>query len=138
MPPKRNNMSTAAIERLISQRVVDALLDYEANQNSGNRNGNRNEATIQEVKNSYVRTVEHDAAYEMPWKNLMKMMTESYYSRSKIKKLETELEMVKLGEGCMLWEEEKPIKTLATLQMISMLKERYFSSCLVKPNLELS
>ncbi|GKB74107.1 reverse transcriptase domain-containing protein [Tanacetum coccineum] len=43
MPPKRNSMSATAIERLISQRVVDVLLDYEANQNgNGNENGNGN------------------------------------------------------------------------------------------------
>ncbi|GJX21192.1 hypothetical protein Tco_0223869 [Tanacetum coccineum] len=41
--------------------------------------------------NSHVRTVGHDAAYGMPWKTLKKMMTEAYYPRSKIKKLETEL-----------------------------------------------
>ncbi|GKB07779.1 putative reverse transcriptase domain-containing protein [Tanacetum coccineum] len=40
--------------------------------------------------NSHVRTVGHDAAYGMPWKTLMKMMTENYYPRSEIKKLETE------------------------------------------------
>ncbi|GJT28688.1 reverse transcriptase domain-containing protein [Tanacetum coccineum] len=37
--------------------------------------------------------------------------------------------MVKLVEGCMLWEEEKPIKTLTSLQIIVMLKERSFLSC---------
>nr|GEV05359.1 RNA-directed DNA polymerase, eukaryota, reverse transcriptase zinc-binding domain protein [Tanacetum cinerariifolium] len=42
MPPKRNGMSAAVIEPLISQRVADALSDYEANQNSGNGNDNRN------------------------------------------------------------------------------------------------
>ncbi|GJU60604.1 hypothetical protein Tco_0464249 [Tanacetum coccineum] len=36
-------MSTIAIEQLITQRVTDALLAYEANQNSGNGNGNRND-----------------------------------------------------------------------------------------------
>ncbi|GJX19563.1 hypothetical protein Tco_0222240, partial [Tanacetum coccineum] len=41
--------------------------------------------------NSHVRTVGHDAAYEMPWKTLMKMMTENYCLRSEIKKLEIEL-----------------------------------------------
>nr|GEY83205.1 putative reverse transcriptase domain, ribonuclease H-like domain, retroviral aspartyl protease [Tanacetum cinerariifolium] len=34
--------------------------------------------------------VGQDAAYEMPWKTLMKMMTENYCLRSEIKKLETE------------------------------------------------
>ncbi|GKE61185.1 reverse transcriptase domain-containing protein, partial [Tanacetum coccineum] len=37
------------------------------------------------------RTVVHDAAYGMPWKTLMKMMTKNYCLRSEIKKLETEL-----------------------------------------------
>nr|GEU35607.1 hypothetical protein [Tanacetum cinerariifolium] len=41
--------------------------------------------------NSHVRTVRHDAAYEMTWKSLMKMMTEAYCQRNEIKKLENEL-----------------------------------------------
>ncbi|GJR27282.1 reverse transcriptase domain-containing protein [Tanacetum coccineum] len=41
--------------------------------------------------NSHVMIVCHDAAYGMPWKTLMKMMTKNYYPRSDIKKLETEL-----------------------------------------------
>ncbi|GKC03823.1 hypothetical protein Tco_0995433 [Tanacetum coccineum] len=36
MAPKKNGMSAAAIEELIAQRVADALVDYEANRNSGN------------------------------------------------------------------------------------------------------
>ncbi|GJX13020.1 reverse transcriptase domain-containing protein [Tanacetum coccineum] len=36
-------------------------------------------------------TVGHDAAYKMPWKTLMKKMTETYCPRSEIKKLEMEL-----------------------------------------------
>nr|GFA06271.1 hypothetical protein [Tanacetum cinerariifolium] len=147
MPPNGNNMSAAAIERLISQRVANALLTYEANQNSGNINENGNgshnsgdgsrrplhtahRCTYKEflncqplnfkgtkrtvglahwfekiefvfhisncvvecqVKyttctllggaltwwNSHVRIVGHDAAYEILWNNLMKMMTEA-------------------------------------------------------------
>ncbi|GJS06469.1 reverse transcriptase domain-containing protein [Tanacetum coccineum] len=165
MPPKRNGISAAAIEQLITQRVVDALLTYEANRNNENGNGNGNDngngshdlasggrrtlhtarvctykeflncqprnfkgnegsvglaywfekmesifhisnCTVEcQVKyatctllggaltwwNSYVRAVGHDAAYEMTWKSLMKMMTEAYYPRSEIKKLEIEL-----------------------------------------------
>ncbi|GJW96695.1 RNA-directed DNA polymerase, eukaryota [Tanacetum coccineum] len=41
--------------------------------------------------NSYVKTVGYDAAYGMPWKTLMKMMTFKYCPRSKIKKLEIEI-----------------------------------------------
>nr|GEV37979.1 hypothetical protein [Tanacetum cinerariifolium] len=41
--------------------------------------------------NSHVRTVGHDATYEMSWKDLMKMMTEAYFPRNEIQKLENEL-----------------------------------------------
>ncbi|GKB50867.1 hypothetical protein Tco_0901620 [Tanacetum coccineum] len=40
--------------------------------------------------NSQVKTVGLVAVYEMPWKTLMKMMTDKYYPRSEIKKLEIE------------------------------------------------
>nr|GFC94591.1 reverse transcriptase domain-containing protein [Tanacetum cinerariifolium] len=33
----------------------------------------------------------HEAAYGMPWKTLIKMMTEKYYPRNEIRKLEMEL-----------------------------------------------
>nr|GEZ36397.1 hypothetical protein [Tanacetum cinerariifolium] len=36
-------------------------------------------------------TVGHEATYEMPWKTLMRMMTDKYYPRNEIKKLEMEL-----------------------------------------------
>ncbi|GKG06143.1 reverse transcriptase domain-containing protein, partial [Tanacetum coccineum] len=41
--------------------------------------------------NSHVRNVGHDAAYEMTWKSLMKLMTEAYCPRNEIQKLENEL-----------------------------------------------
>nr|GEV48040.1 retrotransposon protein, putative, unclassified [Tanacetum cinerariifolium] len=44
------------------------------------------EATIQDV-NSHVRTVGYDAAYEMTWKSLIKMMTEAYCPRNEIQKM---------------------------------------------------
>nr|GEY07512.1 reverse transcriptase domain-containing protein [Tanacetum cinerariifolium] len=37
------------------------------------------------------RTVGHDVAYEMSWKDLMKMITEAYCPRNEIHKLESEL-----------------------------------------------
>ncbi|GJZ37748.1 reverse transcriptase domain-containing protein [Tanacetum coccineum] len=37
-----------------------------------------------------VKTVGHDAAYEMTWKSLIMMMTEAYCPRSEIKKLKIE------------------------------------------------
>nr|GEV07668.1 hypothetical protein [Tanacetum cinerariifolium] len=41
--------------------------------------------------NTNVKTVGHDAAYGMPWKTLMKMMTDKYCPRNEIKKLEMEI-----------------------------------------------
>ncbi|GJV24943.1 reverse transcriptase domain-containing protein [Tanacetum coccineum] len=41
--------------------------------------------------NTHVKTVGHDAAYSMPWKTLMKMMTDKYCPRNEIKKLEIEI-----------------------------------------------
>ncbi|GJX98111.1 reverse transcriptase domain-containing protein [Tanacetum coccineum] len=41
--------------------------------------------------NFHARTVRHDAAYEMTWKNLIKMITEAYCPRNEIQKLENEL-----------------------------------------------
>ncbi|GJY75931.1 putative reverse transcriptase domain-containing protein [Tanacetum coccineum] len=41
--------------------------------------------------NTHVKTVDQDAAYGMPWKTLMKMMTDKYYPRNEIKKLEMEI-----------------------------------------------
>ncbi|GJR03005.1 reverse transcriptase domain-containing protein [Tanacetum coccineum] len=41
--------------------------------------------------NSHIKTVGHDAAYGMPWKTLMKMMTDKYCPRGEIKKLEIEI-----------------------------------------------
>ncbi|GKB34326.1 putative reverse transcriptase domain-containing protein, partial [Tanacetum coccineum] len=41
--------------------------------------------------NAHVRTTGHDVAYAMTWTNLKKKMTDKYFPRSKIKKLEVEL-----------------------------------------------
>ncbi|GJY61409.1 reverse transcriptase domain-containing protein [Tanacetum coccineum] len=38
--------------------------------------------------NSHVKTVTHEVAYAMAWKTLKKMMTDKYYPRGEIKKLE--------------------------------------------------
>nr|GEX03569.1 hypothetical protein [Tanacetum cinerariifolium] len=41
--------------------------------------------------NTHVKTVGHDAAYGMPWKTLMKMMTDKYCPQNEIRKLEMEM-----------------------------------------------
>ncbi|GJW19065.1 putative reverse transcriptase domain-containing protein [Tanacetum coccineum] len=45
--------------------------------------------------NSHVKTISHEAAYGMTWKTLKKMMTDKYYPRGEIKKLEIELMFLK-------------------------------------------
>ncbi|GKF61257.1 hypothetical protein Tco_0181311, partial [Tanacetum coccineum] len=44
--------------------------------------------------NSHVRTVGYDAAYEMSWKDMMKMMNEAYCPKNEIQKLEKEEDKV--------------------------------------------
>nr|GEZ44595.1 hypothetical protein [Tanacetum cinerariifolium] len=46
--------------------------------------------------NTHVKAVGHDAAYGMPWKTLMKMMTDKYCPQNEIRKLEMEIECPKL------------------------------------------
>nr|GEZ98879.1 hypothetical protein [Tanacetum cinerariifolium] len=41
--------------------------------------------------NTHVQTVGHEAAYGMSWKTLMKMMTDKYYPRNEIRKLEVRI-----------------------------------------------
>nr|GFC33945.1 hypothetical protein [Tanacetum cinerariifolium] len=41
--------------------------------------------------NTHVKTVGHDATYGIPWKTLMKMMTDNYYPPNEIKQLEMEI-----------------------------------------------
>nr|GEX14909.1 reverse transcriptase domain-containing protein [Tanacetum cinerariifolium] len=40
--------------------------------------------------NGHLRTLGHDAAYDMTWETLKKKMTDKYYPRGEIKKLEIE------------------------------------------------
>nr|GEX39070.1 hypothetical protein [Tanacetum cinerariifolium] len=96
-------MSSEAIEELITQRVADALETYKTNRNTrnGNENGNGigsgSQSDGESGSKRIVHTargctiVGHDAAYNMSWKDLMKMMIEAYCSRNRIQKLESEL-----------------------------------------------
>ncbi|GKC45800.1 reverse transcriptase domain-containing protein [Tanacetum coccineum] len=49
--------------------------------------------------NSYVRIVGHDVAYAMTWTKLKKKMTDKYYPRNEMKKLETKLWNLKVKES---------------------------------------
>ncbi|GKE08940.1 putative reverse transcriptase domain-containing protein [Tanacetum coccineum] len=52
--------------------------------------------------NSYVRTIGHVVAYAMTWTNLKKKMTDKYYPRGEIKKLEVVLWNLKVKESDMI------------------------------------
>ncbi|GJR65001.1 major facilitator superfamily domain protein [Tanacetum coccineum] len=49
--------------------------------------------------NSHVKTVTHEVAYAIPWKILKKMMTDKYFPRGEIKKLEIEMWNLKVKES---------------------------------------
>nr|GEY06816.1 reverse transcriptase domain-containing protein [Tanacetum cinerariifolium] len=48
---------------------------------------------------SHVKTVGQDAAYDMPWNTLMKMITAKYYPQNEIKKLEMKIWELKVKES---------------------------------------
>nr|GFA76336.1 hypothetical protein [Tanacetum cinerariifolium] len=52
--------------------------------------------------NTHVQTIGHEAAYDMSWKMLMKMMTEKYCPRNEIRKLEMELWDLKVKDSDMI------------------------------------
>nr|GEY89493.1 hypothetical protein [Tanacetum cinerariifolium] len=47
-------------------------------------------------RKSYVNAIGHNAAYGMTWKSLMKMLTDKYYPRGEIKKLEIKIWSLKV------------------------------------------
>ncbi|GKF00116.1 reverse transcriptase domain-containing protein [Tanacetum coccineum] len=49
--------------------------------------------------NSYVKTIGHNAAYGMPWKTLIKMITNKYCPKGEIKKLDIEVWNLKVKES---------------------------------------
>ncbi|GJR61350.1 putative reverse transcriptase domain-containing protein [Tanacetum coccineum] len=110
------SVTNAQFQEIINQGVTAALAARDANR-STNGDDNHNSGTgvrrtervarkfENQVKfttctlhsvtltwrNTYVKTAGHDAAYDMPWKTLMKMMTDKYCPRNEIKKLEIEI-----------------------------------------------
>ncbi|GJW65085.1 reverse transcriptase domain-containing protein [Tanacetum coccineum] len=73
-------VTNAQLKALINQGVADALAARDADR-SRNGDASHNSGT----------GIGHDAAYDIPWKTLMKMMTDIYYPRNEIKKLEMEI-----------------------------------------------
>ncbi|GJU99036.1 reverse transcriptase domain-containing protein [Tanacetum coccineum] len=109
--PTTTSVTNAQLKAMIDQGVTDALEARDANKiingddshNSGTR-VRRTERTARECtytdflkcqplnfKGTEGVAVGHDSAYSMPWKILMKMMTDKYCPRNESKKLEKEI-----------------------------------------------
>ncbi|GJS78943.1 putative reverse transcriptase domain-containing protein [Tanacetum coccineum] len=117
--PKTTNttsVTNAQLQAMIDQGVTAALAARDADRNTNGDDSHnsgtgvrRTERTAREFENqvkfatctlhsvaltwwnTHVKIVGHDAAYGMPWKTLMKMMTDKYCPRNEIKKLEMEI-----------------------------------------------
>ncbi|GJW69527.1 putative reverse transcriptase domain-containing protein [Tanacetum coccineum] len=90
MAPNKSGMRAVDIEELITQRVTKALTAQDSNRNSRDcHNSDTNssgggERTTSTGLRKWNMTVGHDAAYVIPWKTLMKMMTENYCPRRSV------------------------------------------------------
>ncbi|GJT72334.1 reverse transcriptase domain-containing protein [Tanacetum coccineum] len=108
------SVTNAQLQVMIDQGVTTALATRDADRNTNDDDSHksgmgvrRTERTAHEFENQFntctlhsvaltwwnthVKTVGHDATYGMPWKTLMKMMTNKYCPRNEIKKLEMEI-----------------------------------------------
>nr|GEY45173.1 hypothetical protein [Tanacetum cinerariifolium] len=94
MAPRRTTRSTADSETInatmITNAQLQAMIDQGVTAALATRDALRS-TNGDDSHNSETGTVGHEAAYDMSWKTLMKMMTDKYCPRNEIKKLEMEL-----------------------------------------------
>ncbi|GKC04991.1 putative reverse transcriptase domain-containing protein, partial [Tanacetum coccineum] len=118
------SVTNAQLQAMIDQGVTAALAARDANRSTNGDDSHnsgtgvrRTERAAREFENqvkfatctlhsvaltwwnTHVKTVGHDAAYGMPWKTLMKMMTDKYCPQNEIKKLEMEIWDLKVKES---------------------------------------
>ncbi|GJW81051.1 putative reverse transcriptase domain-containing protein [Tanacetum coccineum] len=113
------SVTNAQLQAMIDQGVTAALVARDADRNTNDDDSHnsgtgvrRTEQTAHECtytdflkcqplnfKGTKGVAVGHDAAYGMPWKTLMKMMTNKYCPRNEIKKLEMEIWDLKVKES---------------------------------------
>ncbi|GJW97600.1 putative reverse transcriptase domain-containing protein [Tanacetum coccineum] len=109
MAPKRATRSTPAatttttsvtnakLQAMIHQGVISALAARDAIRSMNCEDSHIQERVLEAMGNaltwwnSHVKTVGNDVAYAMTWTELKKKMTDKYYLRTEIKKLEVEL-----------------------------------------------
>ncbi|GJY62555.1 putative reverse transcriptase domain-containing protein [Tanacetum coccineum] len=115
------SVTNAQLKAMIDQGVTDALAAHDADRNTNGDDSHnlgtgvrRTERVARDISNcsvenqikfstcnllagaltwwnSHVRTVGHDVAYAMTWTDLKKRMTNKYYPRGEVKKLEAEM-----------------------------------------------
>nr|GFD12105.1 hypothetical protein [Tanacetum cinerariifolium] len=94
MAPRRTTRSTADQETVNATMVTNAQLQTMIDQGVTAALAVRDALRSTNGDDSHISrtcTVGHEAAYDMTWKTLMKMMTEKYCPRNEIRKLEMEL-----------------------------------------------
>ncbi|GKB56223.1 reverse transcriptase domain-containing protein [Tanacetum coccineum] len=79
-------VTNAQLKALIDQGIVDALAAHDADRRM---NGDDSHNSGTGVRRN--ETVGHDVAYAMTWTDLKNKMTDKYYPRSEIKKLEVKM-----------------------------------------------
>ncbi|GKF17045.1 hypothetical protein Tco_0061963, partial [Tanacetum coccineum] len=88
-------VTNAQLQAMINQGVTAALAARDADRNTNGDDSHISGAGVRRTERT-AREFGHDAAYGMPWKTLMKMMTDKYYPRNEIKKLEMEIRDLKV------------------------------------------
>ncbi|GKB42119.1 hypothetical protein Tco_0887061 [Tanacetum coccineum] len=113
---KTTSITNAQLQEMINQGVTATLAARDADKNTNGDDSHnsgtgvrRTERTTREFENqvkfatctlhsvaltwwnTHVKSVGHDATYDMPCKTLMKMMTDKYCPQNEIKKLEIEI-----------------------------------------------
>ncbi|GJV69536.1 putative reverse transcriptase domain-containing protein [Tanacetum coccineum] len=101
--PRNNNHTTTVtnsqLQGMIDQGVTAALAARDANRSTNGDDSHVSGIGALTWWNSHVRTVSHDVAYAMTWTDLKKKMTDKYWPRVEIKKLEAELWNLKVKES---------------------------------------
>ncbi|GJT73694.1 putative reverse transcriptase domain-containing protein, partial [Tanacetum coccineum] len=125
------SVTNAQLQEMIDQGVTVALAARDADRNTNGDDSHISGAGVRRIEqtalaltwwNTHVKTVGHDAAYGMPWKTLMKMMTDKYYPRNEIKKPKMEIWDLKVKVEIATELMDKKIRTFVECQTESKRK----------------
>ncbi|GKF39697.1 reverse transcriptase domain-containing protein, partial [Tanacetum coccineum] len=78
--------------------IADALAAHDANRSMHGDDSHNSGTGVRRNERATRETVGHDVAYVMTWTDLKKKMTDKYYPRNEIKKLEVEMWDLKVKE----------------------------------------